>query len=163
MFNRKSDYALNKKDISAIVYIDSDKHIIRLTREDLSSEEEFLRWKSWSDANYHETEKRDHVHANHTVSIEGLAGDGISVQGVDAVLEAIYDRQEQERLNAEMVARIKCCLSETQFRRLWLFRVEGLTVREIAKQEHISLQCVHKSVCAAEKKIMKLLANWGDK
>ena len=75
------------------------------------------------------------------------------IQGVDAVLEAIYDRQEQERLNAEMVARIKCCLSETQFRRLWLFRVEGLTVREIAKQEHISFQCVHKSVCAAEKKI----------
>ena len=163
MFNRKSDYALNKKDISAIVYIDVDKHIIRLTREDFSSEEEFLRWKSWSDANYHETEKRDHVHANHTVSIEGLAGDGISIQGVDAVLEAIYDRQEQERLNAEMVARIKCCLSETQFRRLWLFRVEGLTVREIAKQEHISFQCVHKSVCATEKKIMKLLAKWGDK
>lgn len=56
-------------------------------------------------------------------------------------------------MNAEAVARIKCCLSETQFRRLWLFRVEGLTVREIAKQEHISFQCVHKSVCAAEKKI----------
>lgn len=108
MFNRKSDYALNKKDISAIVYIDVDKHIIRLTREDFSSEDEFLRWKSWSDANYHETEKRDHVHANHTVSIEGLAGDGISVHGVDAVLEAIYDRQEQERLNAEMVACMRC-------------------------------------------------------
>lgn len=27
----------------------------------------------------------------------------------------------------------------------------------------ISFQCVHKSVCAAEKKIMKLLAKWGDK
>jgi len=163
MFNRKSDYALNKKDATAIVYIDVDKHIKRLTPEDFSSEEEFLRWKNWSDANYHETEKRDHVHANHTVSIEGLAGDGISIQSVDAVLEAIYDRQEQERENAEAVARIKCCLSETQFRRLWLFRVEGLTVREIAKQEHISFQCVHKSVCAAEKKIMKLLAKWGDR
>ena len=46
MFNRKSDYALNKKDISAIVYIDSDKHIIRLTREDFTSEDEFLRWKT---------------------------------------------------------------------------------------------------------------------
>ena len=94
-----------------------------------------------------------YIHANHTVSIDGLAGDGISIQSVDAVLKAIYDRQEQERENAEAVARIKCCLSETQFRRLWLFRVEGLTVREIAKQEHISFQCVHKSVCAAEKKI----------
>lgn len=39
MVNRKSDYALNKKDITAIVYIDADKHIIRLTREDFSGEE----------------------------------------------------------------------------------------------------------------------------
>ena len=39
MFNRKSDYSLNKKDIAAIVYIDADKHIIRLTREDFSSED----------------------------------------------------------------------------------------------------------------------------
>ena len=48
MFNRKSDYALNKKDATAIVYIDADKHIKRLTHEDFSSEEEFLRWKSWA-------------------------------------------------------------------------------------------------------------------
>lgn len=54
MFNRKSDYVLNRKDVTAIVYIDADKYIIRLTCEDFSSEEEFLRWKNWSDANYHE-------------------------------------------------------------------------------------------------------------
>ena len=46
MFNRKSSYALNKKDPNAIVYMDANEAIIRLTREDFASEEEFLKWKS---------------------------------------------------------------------------------------------------------------------
>ena len=32
MFNRKSSYALNKKDPNAIVYMDANEAIIRLTR-----------------------------------------------------------------------------------------------------------------------------------
>ena len=57
MFNRKSSYALNKKDPNAIVYMDANEAIIRLTREDFASEEEFLKWKSLSDADYsHGTE-----------------------------------------------------------------------------------------------------------
>ena len=52
MFNRKSSYALNKKDPNAIVYMDANEAIIRLTREDFASEEEFLKWKSLSDADY---------------------------------------------------------------------------------------------------------------
>ena len=45
MFNRKSSYALNKKDPNAIVYMDANEAIIRLTREDFASEKEFLKWK----------------------------------------------------------------------------------------------------------------------
>lgn len=67
MFNRKSSYALNKKDPNAIVYMDANEAIIRLTREDFASEEEFLKWKSLSDADYHASEKEDHVYANHTL------------------------------------------------------------------------------------------------
>ena len=52
MFNRKSSYALNKKDPNAIVYMDANEAIIRLTREDFAREEEFLKWKSLSDADY---------------------------------------------------------------------------------------------------------------
>ena len=58
MFNRKSSYALNKKDPNAIVYMDANEAIIRLTREDFASEEEFLKWKSLSDADYHAPRKR---------------------------------------------------------------------------------------------------------
>ena len=46
MFNRKSSYALNKKDPNAIVYMDANEAIIRLTREDFASEKEFLKWKA---------------------------------------------------------------------------------------------------------------------
>ena len=55
MFDNKSDYALNKKDQDSIVYSGSDGNIARITRADFSSEEEFLFWKSWSDADYKET------------------------------------------------------------------------------------------------------------
>ena len=72
MFNRKSSYALNKKDPNAIVYMDANEAIIRLTREDFASEEEFLKWKSLSDADYHASEKEDHVYANHTLALDEL-------------------------------------------------------------------------------------------
>ena len=37
MFDPKSDYALNKMDPTAIVYIDSTGTLVRLTLEDFSS------------------------------------------------------------------------------------------------------------------------------
>ena len=48
MFDKKSEYALNKYDQDSIIYI-SVSGRIRLTRADFASEEEFLRWKQWSD------------------------------------------------------------------------------------------------------------------
>ena len=72
MFNRKSSYALNKKDPNAIVYMDANEAIIRLTREDFASEEEFLKWKSWSDGNYHTEDNQDVVEGKHNTSIDTL-------------------------------------------------------------------------------------------
>ena len=69
MFNRKSSYALNKKDPNAIVYMDANEAIIRLTREDFASEEEFLKWKSWSDGNYHTEDNQDVVEGKHNTSL----------------------------------------------------------------------------------------------
>ena len=65
MFNRKSIYALNKKDPDAIVYMDANEVIVRLTREDFASEEEFLKWKALSDEDYHVSEKEAHVYPRH--------------------------------------------------------------------------------------------------
>ena len=73
MFNRKSSYALNKKDPNAIVYMDANEAIIRLTREDFASEKEFLKWKALSDEDYHASEKEAHVYANHTLALDELS------------------------------------------------------------------------------------------
>ena len=79
MFDRNSDYALNKKDPDAIVCKSATGIHIRLTRLDFSSQEEFEKWKQWSDQDYHHTEKKDHVHANHTVPTDKLVEVSITV------------------------------------------------------------------------------------
>ena len=57
MFDKKSEICPEQATIrTAIIYISVSGHI-RLTRADFSSEEEFLKWKAWSDADYHEREK----------------------------------------------------------------------------------------------------------
>ena len=57
MFDRKSDYALNKRHPDSIVCKSvTDVHIY-LTRADFSSEADFLKWKEWSDRNYHQMDK----------------------------------------------------------------------------------------------------------
>ena len=45
MFNKKSEYAQNKREKDSIIYISVNGRI-RLTRADFSSEEEFLRWNN---------------------------------------------------------------------------------------------------------------------
>ena len=69
MFDKKSEYALNKYDQDSIIYI-SVSGRIRLTRADFSSEEEFLKWKTWSDADYHETEKKGRSFNDNRVALD---------------------------------------------------------------------------------------------
>ena len=49
MFDRNSDYALNKKDPDAIVCKGGTGIHSRLARLDFSSLGEFEKWKQWSD------------------------------------------------------------------------------------------------------------------
>lgn len=53
MFDAKSDFALNRFDQNAIVCRSVTSVHIRLTCEDFASEEEFFRWKVWSDGDYY--------------------------------------------------------------------------------------------------------------
>ena len=56
MFDRKNDVARNKKRADAIVYAGATDEIV-LTQSDFESEEEFRRWKAWSEAHYNQTQK----------------------------------------------------------------------------------------------------------
>lgn len=155
MFYNKSDYALNKKDTNAIVYQAADGSITRLTRNEFSTEEEFLFWKTLSDSDYHHSDLADHIHSIHTLSLENLYEGTLTVPGADARIETAYDCRQQKLMNEKLLAEIKACVSDAQFRRLKMYHVDCLTVREIAQKEAISFQCVHKSIIAAENKIFK--------
>ena len=157
MFNRKSIYALNKKDPNAIVYTDADGNLIRLTCDDFASEEEFLRWKVWSDSDLHITEKKNHIEANHTVAIEELTKDNLSIPSIDLILEQRQIRHELLAATQEQVTQIETLLTAKQFLRLWMYCVEGKTEEEIAVDSGITQQAVSKSLALSMKKTKKFL------
>ena len=120
MFNRKSIYALNKKDPDAIVYMDANEVIVRLTREDFASEKEFLKWKALSDEDYHASEKEAHVYANHTLALDELSEEAASIPAVDVCMEQAHDRVAEIRRSTQKVTQIRKHLTDTQFRRMWI-------------------------------------------
>ena len=156
MFNRKSSYALNKKDPNAIVYMDANETIIRLTCKDFASEEEFLKWKFLSDEDYHVSEKEAHVYANHTLALDELSEEAASTPAVDVCMEQAHDRTEEIHRSVRKVTQIRKHLTDTQFRRVWMYFVDGMTVDEIGAAEGVSHQNISKSIGVAMKKMKKL-------
>lgn len=57
---------------------------------------------------------------------------------------------------SDMVVKLKDKLTETQFRRLWMYHVDGLTLDEIGEIEGVDHQRISKSIIAAKKKIKKI-------
>ena len=155
MVNKNSIYALNKKDPDAIVYPSANGKLIRVTREDFPSEEEFLAFKKWSDENFHEEEKLDHREANHVLSVDDLSEAALAVPAADVIMERQHERAEKRKIASDMVVKLKDKLTDIQFRRLWMYHVDGKTEEEIAEIEGVAQQQISKSIIAAEKKIKK--------
>ena len=153
MLDRKSIYALNKKDPEAIVYTDADKHTIRLTRKDFDTEADFLKWKAWSDEDYHDEEKQDHVQANHTIPLSELSEEAGAADGPEVIIEQRFEKLTRERYTAETVIRVKGQLTEKQFRRIWMRYVDGLDVEAIAQREGKVHSSISESINRAKKKI----------
>jgi len=155
MVNKNSIYSLNKNNPDAIVYPSTTGKPVFVTRDDFTSEEEFLAFKKWSDENFHEEEKLDHREANHIVSTDTLSEVALAVPAADVIMERQHERAEKRRIASEMVVKLKDKLTETQFRRLWMYGVEGKTLEEIAAIENVAFQSVHESIESAKKKIFK--------
>ncbi len=159
MLDRKSIYSLNKKDPDAIVYTDAGKCIIRLTREDFDTEADFLKWKAWSDENYHDEEKVDHVEENHTVHMSELPESIAASDGPEVIIEQRIEKQSKDRYTTETVVRVKGQLTEKQFRRLWMYCIGGMTQQQIAEAEDVGQRRVSKSIAIAVRKIRKFLGD----
>lgn len=157
MFDRMSEYALNKKDKTAIIYSDAIGNITRLTAEDFSSEEEFRKWKEWLDTRNHLEEKVEHIHVNHTISYATFEAVIAEVPDVGAYFLQADEMADHARQIDFLIGFVKGCLSETQYRRMWLYYVEGMDTYEMASREGITHQAISDSLQAARKKIMKYL------
>ena len=156
MVNKNSIYSLNKNNPDAIVYPSVTGKPVFITRDDFPSEEEFLAFKKWSDENFHEEEKLDHREANHNLALDELSEATLAVPAIDEVMDRKTKRAEQRRKASDMVVQLKDKLTETQFRRLWMYHIEGLDTYEIGRLEGASHQAVCKSLALAEEKIKKI-------
>ena len=157
MFDPKSDYALNKKDHEAIVCPSATGVHIRLTRENFASEDEFQRWKAWSDESYHQIENAGINFSKRTLSLHGLSEQATVVQSPEDILIEELDNQERQKLRQLLLEGLDNCLTPTQRRRLWLYCVENLTLRQIADAENVHYTCIYDSLTSAKKRLKKFL------
>ena len=153
MFKKDSLYSINKKNPDAVVYKFANGEESRITRADFATEEEFLAFKAWSDEDLHIEDKREVLAGIRQVSIEDISEAAIATPAVDVVMEHQLQRSEQRRKVSELVVQLKDKLTEKQFRRLWMYCVDGKTEQQIAKIEGVDQQRISKSILAAKKKI----------
>ena len=152
MLDRKSDYALNKQDPDAIVCKSVTGVHIRLTRADFSSEEEFQKWKAWSDEDYYAAEQGGRGYGGPPLEDWVLPSDP---SPEDLMLEADMEAA-QGAARAALVEQIRSQLTEKQYRRLSLYYLEGMTEREIAKLEGVGQQRVSRSILTGKRALKKI-------
>jgi predicted DNA-binding protein YlxM (UPF0122 family) len=156
MFDTNTQYALNKRNANAIVYIDAFGDKTEISPKSLG-EDEFARWKALMDAELHEEEKGDHLYHDHTISFGDISLAGYTVPDYETILIEAEERREREELKAQLGVAFFTCLSDIQQARLWLYAIEGFNTCQIAEIEGAAQQSVYESLERAQKNILKFL------
>lgn len=159
MYNKKSDYALNKKNKDAIVSRNAAGKYIKLTKEEFASEEEFKKWKEWSDDEYRQEYNAEQSHKRLKNKLQKQAEYEVVSLSVEQIL--LNDLADEER--KALLNKIKSVLTETQFRRLWLYYVERKTEQQIADIEKVGQPRIVKSISSAKKRVQKYLGNFANR
>ncbi len=157
MYDKKSIYALNKKDPDAIIYKDAMGNITRLTRDDFASEEEFLKFKKMSDENYRITENEEQKNNRRTVSLNAISDKATAAPSIEEILEEKQEKLRKAEINKLLRSSILKDLTEAQKRRLLMYYIGGLSEEQIAAKENVSHQAVSKSLQTAKKILEKIL------
>ncbi len=144
-------YALNKRDPDAIVCPEANGKYERLTRDDFSSEEEFLRWKAWSDEDYHADENREQQNSKNVISIESI-GDVTDPEAIER-----SEREVNARLVELLNAGMEVCLTPVERRRLTRFAVDGMKLKDIAALEGADCRRISKSILRAKEKLKQYI------
>ncbi len=158
MFDKKSDFAMNKLDPDAIVYKSVTGVPIQLTRKDFASENEFQDWKEWSDDDYYKME-RDGREDDDCYSLDANRDTtGLSLEDeLISAMDKANAEMTQGKITAAQVSTIKNLLTKTQYRRLWMYYVEELSMTEIAMREGVSLARIYSCLTSAYKRIVNSL------
>jgi len=155
MYDKKSDYALNKKNKEAIVFRNAAGGLIHLTKDEFASEEEFAKWKEWSDNDYRQEYNAGQSYKRLRKKMREQALTNEYAKSAEQILlKGLHDREQQA-----FIAKIKACLTEKQFRRLWLYYVEDKTEQQIADMEKVGQRRISTSINEAKKKLKKFFKN----
>ena len=111
-----------------------------LNPEDFESEEEFNKWKEWIEANSLKNSRIGHTALWETMDY---------IPQEEPKETYLQFRPDEVLLLAQTYT------SEKQYRRLWMYAVEKMTLREISQIEGVSIQGVRKSIVGAKKRIQK--------
>ena len=160
MFDTNTQYALNKRNANAIVYVDAFGEKTEISPEALG-EEEFDRWKALMDAELHEEEKEDHIYHDHTISFGDISLAGYTVPDYETILIEAEERREREEIKAQLGVAFFTCLSDIQQARLWLYAIEGMTTYQISDIEGATRQAVCASLIKARKNILNFFEKGG--
>lgn len=154
MFDKKSDYAQNKRSKNAIVYASAIGKI-QLTCIDFTNEDEFQKWKDWSDRDYQTSEQADRGFYDNTISLSGKLETIGAVLSIEEELFSRLEETEHMWLSAALITQLMNRLTEKQYRRLWLYYVKKLNERDIAAIENVGQQRVSDSILSGKKIIEK--------
>lgn len=148
--NTYSDYAANKTDAEAIVCRSATGKDVRLTQADFESEEEFRKWKDWSDADYKQSERRDRAYSDRRLSLS--AAYFMSDRELNECLSGELKATKQQTRD-DLVTHIRSLLTDTQFSRLWRRFACGRELADIAAEEGVSVSAVADSIQQAIKRL----------
>ena len=129
--------------------------IVQITKEEFASEEEFAHWKECSDDEYRQEYNAEQSYKRLKNKLQKQAEEAFYSQSVEQFL--LNNLADEER--KALVNKIKSVLTETQFRRLWLYYVERKTEQQIADIEKVGQRRVSISINVAKKKIKKFFQN----
>ena len=160
MFDRKSDYAMNKKDPDAIICKSVTDVHIRLTRADFSSDEEFQEWKAWSDQDYRDTEAAGRSFYDNSLPLDDRFVSADS--SMEELLLETVEQAERDAACAALVEQIRNRLTEKQLRRLRLYYLHGMTEAEIGKLEGVGQRRIATSLASGRKILEKIFQIFSD-
>ena len=148
--NTYSDYAANKTDAEAIVCRSATGKDVRLTQADFESDEEFQRWKGWSDADYKQSERRARAYSDRRLSL--TAAYFLSDRELNECLSGELRAAEQQTRD-DLISHIRSLITDTQFSRLWRRFACGRELADIAAEDGVSVAAVSNSIKRAAKRI----------